>query len=182
MNKKQAIQINRLKENLSDIRKIAGWTGEELGNMIGVTRQAISKLEKNGTMGSSQMSLAQYIAIRHLLDYYVLIKPENKTLFKVMKLLLDDYTILGAGYVKLRGCVNTIAELAVSGVKGKELDAIAESLMDESIPIIREESKRALDISIYAKDDIFIEDMQDMSWTERIIKNSIYKGENNEKR
>ena len=57
-------QINRLQENLSSIRKIAGWTAEVLGNKIGVTKQTISNLENNKT----PMNFTQYIAIRSVLD------------------------------------------------------------------------------------------------------------------
>ena len=52
--------IQRLGENLSNVRRIAGWSGEELGSMLGLSRQSISKLEK----GLSKLTVSQYIAIR----------------------------------------------------------------------------------------------------------------------
>ena len=65
MKKERAIQITRLQENLSSLRKIAGWTAEDLGEMLGVSKQNISNLENIRVY----LSQAQYIAIRHLLDY-----------------------------------------------------------------------------------------------------------------
>ena len=46
-------------------RKLAGWTSEELGKKVGVTKQTISNLET----GRSQMTKMQYIAIRTVLEY-----------------------------------------------------------------------------------------------------------------
>ena len=66
-------QINRLQENLSSIRKIAGWTAEVLGNKIGVTKQTISNLENNKT----PMNFTQYIAIRSVLDAEIEQNKEN---------------------------------------------------------------------------------------------------------
>ena len=87
----QAIMVNRLDVCLSDIRKIAGWKGVELGNMLGLSRQAISTLEKHG----SHLTLAQYVAVRHLLDAWMARHPENKTLPRVIMLALDDRRIFG---------------------------------------------------------------------------------------
>lgn len=57
-------QIKRLQKNLSSIRKIAGWSMEELGDRIGAQKQTISNLEN----GKTKMSFTQYIAIRSILD------------------------------------------------------------------------------------------------------------------
>ena len=38
-------QVERLQENLATLRKLAGWTAEELGDKIGVTKQTISNWE-----------------------------------------------------------------------------------------------------------------------------------------
>ena len=90
----QAVMVHRLEVCLSDIRKIAGWKGVELGNMLGLSRQAISTLEKQ----NSRLTLAQYIALRHLLDAWMERHPENKTLPRVITLLLDDIRIFGKYY------------------------------------------------------------------------------------
>ena len=41
--------ISFLQDNLSSVRKIAGWTTEEFGDKIGVTKQTISNLENKKT-------------------------------------------------------------------------------------------------------------------------------------
>ena len=47
-------QIRRLQQNLSSIRKIAGWTAEILGEKIGVTKQTISNIENNKPASAKQ--------------------------------------------------------------------------------------------------------------------------------
>ncbi len=42
-------QIKRLQDNLSSIRKIAGWSAEVFGEKLGVTKQTISNLENQKT-------------------------------------------------------------------------------------------------------------------------------------
>ena len=67
MSIRQRIQIARLQNNLFALRRIAGWTMEELGDRIGVTKQTISNLENPNK--KSTMTLTQYLAIRSVLDY-----------------------------------------------------------------------------------------------------------------
>lgn len=70
------LQINRLQQNLSSIRKIAGWSAETLGNKIGVTKQTISNLENKKT----PMTFTQYIAIRAVLDAEIETNKDNEAL------------------------------------------------------------------------------------------------------
>lgn len=86
MNKFTEKEIGRLTENLSAIRKIAGWSSEELGKLIGVTKQTISNIET----GKSKMSKTQYIAIRSVIDYEISENPENKLLPQVVEILLNS--------------------------------------------------------------------------------------------
>jgi len=65
--KERERQIKRLQQNLSSIRKIAGWTAEVLGEKIGVTKQTISNLENR----KSAMNFTQYIAIRSVKEIFV---------------------------------------------------------------------------------------------------------------
>ena len=86
MDKNQQKHIRRLQDNLASIRKIAGWTAEQLGEKIGVTKQTISNLENN----KSPMNLTQYIAIRSVLDHEIQSNPENTVLPEVVAILLDN--------------------------------------------------------------------------------------------
>lgn len=103
-------KVHRLEDCLSDIRKIAGWSGVDLGNMLGLSRQAISTIEHN----KSHLSLAQYIAIRHLLDAWIRRHPENTILPRVIYLLFEDNRFFGKSYFNLRDAVSKIAAVASS--------------------------------------------------------------------
>ena len=111
-------QINRLQENLSSIRKIAGWTAEVLGNKIGVTKQTISNLENNKT----PMNFTQYIAIRSVLDAEIEQNKENKVLPQVIAILLDsDNELDNDGYEEIQKSVETVSAVASGGIKGAAL-------------------------------------------------------------
>lgn len=80
------IEKVRLQQNLTTIRKVAGWTAAELGELIGVTKQTISNLENNKT----PMTKTQYIAIRAILDYKISTEQENSALSQIVSILLDS--------------------------------------------------------------------------------------------
>ena len=79
-------EIERLQDNLQAIRKVAGWTTEDLGNQIGVTKQTISNLENHKT----KMTKTQYIALRTVIDYEIATNSENPVLSQVVKVLLNS--------------------------------------------------------------------------------------------
>lgn len=79
-------EIEKLQNNLQAIRKIAGWTTEELGEQIGVTKQTISNLENHKTT----MTKTQYIALRTVIDYEIATNTENATLGQVVNALLNS--------------------------------------------------------------------------------------------
>lgn len=78
-------EISRLQDNLLTIRKAGGWSAEEFGEMIGVTKQTISNLENKKT----PMSKTQYIAIRAVLDYEMAEHPDNKKLISTVNICLN---------------------------------------------------------------------------------------------
>ena len=105
-------QIKLLQENLQTIRKLVGWTIDELGEKIGVSQQTISNLENVNT----KMSLTQYIAIRAVLDYEVQEHPENDVLPKAIHLLLDEVNNLSQEeYMKVKEAIATVAAAASGG-------------------------------------------------------------------
>ena len=85
MNLGNSEDILRLQNNLQTIRKVAGWTTEELGERIGVTKQTISNLENKKT----EMTKTQYIALRTILDYEIVSNPDSIALARVIGVLLD---------------------------------------------------------------------------------------------
>ena len=86
MKKCTEFEIEKLTRSLPSIRKIAGWSSEDLGELIGVTKQTISNIETR----KSTMSKTQYIAIRTIIDYEIAEHPENELLAKVVTILLDS--------------------------------------------------------------------------------------------
>lgn len=119
-------RIKLLQENLTSIRKIAGWTTEQLGEKIGVTKQTISNLEN----GKSTMNFTQYIAIRSVLDCEIEENKENEVLPKVVYLLLDNGDALSdEDYQVIKNNTNTIAATAAGGVAGAALVAVFSNLV-----------------------------------------------------
>ena len=76
-------EIPRMQENLLLIRRTVGWTAEEFGSRIGVTRQTINNIES----GRSRLTKTQYIAMRSILDAEVLQSPPEET--EMLRLVLD---------------------------------------------------------------------------------------------
>lgn len=85
MNIEISNEISKLQNNLQTIRKVAGWTTEELGNRIGVTKQTISNLENKKT----DMTKTQYIALRTILDYEIASNSDSIALARVVDVLLN---------------------------------------------------------------------------------------------
>lgn len=125
-------QIKRLQQNLSSIRKIAGWTAEVLGEKIGVTKQTISNLENN----KSTMNFPQYIAIRSVLDAEIANNTENELLPKIVAILLDSEDELDEDdYSKVQDVVETVAATAAGGTPTAKLDSVFDILI-KSIPLV----------------------------------------------
>ena len=125
-------QIKRLQQNLSSIRKIAGWTAEVLGEKIGVTKQTISNIENN----KSTMNFSQYIAIRSVLDAEIANNKDNELLPKVVAILLDSEDEINEDdYSKIQDVVETVAATAAGGTPTKKLDSVFDILI-KSIPFV----------------------------------------------
>ena len=127
MKKERPIQIIRLQENLSSIRRIAGWTADDLGMMLGVSKQNISNLENENT----KLSQAQYIAIRHLIDYRAGQKPKNPALTRIVGLLLDRPELSDHDYDALKSTAKNIAG-AAGTMDCRALGIFAETLIKAS--------------------------------------------------
>lgn len=78
-------KIFKLQKNLPIIRNLAGWTAEDLGDRIGVTRQTITNIEKSETLS---MTKTQYIAIRAVLEYEIE-QSKNAVLADSISVLVD---------------------------------------------------------------------------------------------
>lgn len=76
--------IKKLAKMLPLLRKTLGWSAEQLGEEIGVTRQTINNIERGHTM----LSKTQYIAIRSVFDTEMEAHPDETEMLKV---LLDAF-------------------------------------------------------------------------------------------
>ncbi len=123
---KKQKQVQLLQQNLSSIRKIAGWTAEQLGEKIGVTKQTISNLENSKT----PMTLTQYIAIRSVLDYEIEKNQDNTVLPQVIDILVDKGEKLDEeNYSEIKETVDVVATSASGGKTGESLAKIFTSLL-----------------------------------------------------
>ena len=61
-------EIEELQNNLETLRKLFGWTAEQLGDRLGITKQSVLNLEKGPNRGGVKMSKIQYIAIRAIFE------------------------------------------------------------------------------------------------------------------
>ena len=122
----QAAQITCLQKNLSAIRKIAGWTSEQLGEKIGVTKQTISNLENEKT----RMTLTQYIALRSIIDFEIQTNKDNSVLPQVVEVLLNNYDeYTEEEREEVTENVKTIAATASGGITGDSLAAVSAKLL-----------------------------------------------------
>ena len=96
----------RLQKNLPIIRNLAGWTAEDLGKNIGVTRQTITNIEKSDTLS---MTKTQYIATRAVLDYEIS-NSSNKTLSDAIAVLVDADDLTEDQENKINETISNISE------------------------------------------------------------------------
>lgn len=123
----QNIRLKRLQENLPVIRKIARWRAVDLGNLLGITKQSVSNLETH----KSKITLMQYIAIRHMLDFQVSSHPENTALAKIVPLLLDTPLLGDKDYGKIKHAAEEMSNAASGGVSDTVLSTLSDSLLSD---------------------------------------------------
>lgn len=76
-------ELTRMQDNLLLIRRAVGWTADEFGEKIGVTRQTINNIENK----RNRLTKTVYIAMRSVLDAEIIQSPEEDT--EMLRLLLD---------------------------------------------------------------------------------------------
>ena len=74
----------KLQKGLPLIRHATGWTAEELGNKIGVSKQTISNLENQKT----KMTKTQYLALQMVISQKIATTPDDLTLAHIMQLIM----------------------------------------------------------------------------------------------
>lgn len=124
---KKQKQTKLLQQNLRSIRQIAGWTAEQLGEKIGVTKQTISDLENI----KRPMTLTQYLALRSILNEEICSNSNNAALLRqVIEILVDNGAELEEEkYLEIKDTVETVAATAKTGKKGTSLDKVFMTLL-----------------------------------------------------
>ena len=80
-------EIKNMQDNLLLIRRAVGWTAQEFGDLIGVTRQTINNIEN----GRNKLSKTQYIAMRCVLDAEIEKNPEDTQMLRaILELFVDN--------------------------------------------------------------------------------------------
>ena len=107
--------IQQLQKNLPMLRKLYGWTMEQLGDRIGVTKQTISNLER----GNPKMTKIQYIAIRSIFEAEAHDRSEEEraNLLGILSVVCDDNPeVTDEQREKTIEMSNVVAGAAASGV------------------------------------------------------------------
>ena len=129
-NRAGARDVKRLQENLLSIRRLAGWTAENLGDRIGVTKQTISNLEN----GKTPMALTQYIAIRAVLEHEMEQHKENTVLPEAVRILLDQ-ELDEDDYKDASGKIAAVSASAAGGTSRSSLASLFKSVIGDVITI-----------------------------------------------
>ena len=79
-------EIAKLQDSLPLIRNAGGWSAEEFGDMIGVTKQTVRNLETKKT----RLSKTQYIAIRAVLDYELEERSDDQLFASAINLSMNS--------------------------------------------------------------------------------------------
>lgn len=111
MNNNTAREIEKLQDNLYLIRKAGGWSAEDFGEMIGVTKQTIRNLETATTI----MSKTQYIAIRSVLDYEMKERDKNDILNSTINLCLNSDDLSDTAMKQARAFVEGASKTSLDG-------------------------------------------------------------------
>lgn len=120
------MDIQIMQDNLCDLRKIAGWTAENLAGKLGITKQTISNLENQKV----KLSRIQYIAIRSVFECEIASNSDNTTLRKAISILFDAMPpVYEDRKEELRIAMRSIASIAASGLTGVQLYCSATALL-----------------------------------------------------
>lgn len=94
----------RLQDSLSTLRKVAGWSAEDLGRQLDVTRQTIVNLET----GQTKLTKIQYLAIRAVFAARAQ-EMHDGTLAALLSLLVDSDRLDGADRTRIQSAVEGAA-------------------------------------------------------------------------
>lgn len=124
-------EIAIMQTHLKELRKLAGWTSEELGNKLGMSKQAISALEN----GSTKLNQLHYLALIHLFETECKENPKNEALIKVMELLFNDPDYYEAHKDDIDKNISDVAKAIGSGLSVATIGLLTTTLISPLAPI-----------------------------------------------
>src|SRR5574344_1559933 len=135
MSKSIETEIENMQVNLGDLRKLAGWTVEQLGEKLGITKQAVANIEHYDalTKKGTKLSQTQYIALRFLFETEAYgpdmkeRKIQNPALAKALRLIFDDADKYKANEKTNRENINALASIAYGS--GVEIAAVKSAFL-----------------------------------------------------
>lgn len=134
MSDKQELEreIIIMQDHLQSLRKLAGWTSEELGKKLGITKQAVSALENK----SSKLKQMHYLALIYLFETESEKNPENTTLKEVLELLFSDPDNYEEKKVEIdKNITELAAALGGGGTSEKTASLLTKNLITPLLPI-----------------------------------------------
>ncbi len=123
-------EIQELQNNLEMLRKLFGWTAEQLGDRLGITKQSVLNLEKGPDKGV-KMSKIQYIAIRAIFEAEANERSgeEKENLLTVLGLVFNDNPeITSEQRDKVLDTANVISSATVTGNKDSAVRTMSAAL------------------------------------------------------
>lgn len=125
-------EIEELQNNLETLRKLFGWTAEQLGDRLGITKQSVLNLEKGPNRGGVKMSKIQYIAIRAIFEAEANSRKgeEKENLLTVLGLVFNNNPeITSEQRQSALDTAKVVSSATVSGNKDVAIKTMSTALM-----------------------------------------------------
>lgn len=120
------LMIEVMQRYLPSLRKIAGWTAEELGKRLGVTKQTISNLENKKV----NMTKMQYIALRVIFENEIRNVATNATLKRAICILFyNDAVYTEKKESEIFQALESLAAAASGGISGNQLTLLSTTVL-----------------------------------------------------
>lgn len=156
MEKRSNSAIERLQNNLNTLRRICGWSTQELGDKIGVTKQTISNLEKHKT----EMSKLQYLGLCCIFMYEIGSNledgPKASFLQAAINKLLDE-DLSGEELEKYENNLRRVATLVQGGEKIEDVASVVgcdDLLRNNFVKRLREHQNHTMSPHLNTMNDI----------------------------
>lgn len=140
-------EIIVMQNHLKELRRLAGWTSEELGLKLGMTKQAVSALEN----GNTKLNQVHYLALLYLFELKITEDTKNtEALKKVMELLFSDPDYYEENKIQIDSGVSNLASAISGGVTGVGLAILISNLLIP-VPIISGAAGVITGIAVWSK-------------------------------